>query len=146
MRHLPFFVFSLFLLGSCQSEEKTDLEALKAEIRAAEKAFNDMAAESGVKEAFLSFSAEDAVLNRGGQMIKGRSAIGEYFDAQPFDSVRLQWTPEFVDVSTSGDLAYTYGPFTFSAVDSTGQTLGSQGFFHTVWKKQADGSWKFVYD
>lgn len=144
MRHFLFFSILLFI--SCQPKENIDQKAMKDQILAAEQAFNDLAADRGVKEAFLAFAAEDAVLNRGGQIIKGKAAIASYFDSQPFDSVRLQWTPDFVDVAASGDLGYTYGPFTFQAIDSSGQSIRSQGFFHTVWKKQADGSWKFVYD
>ena len=58
----------------------------------------------------------------------------------------LSWKPDFVDVSASGDLGYTYGHFTYSYTDSTGTIMESSGVFHTVWKRQADGSWLFVWD
>ncbi|MEQ9468364.1 MAG: nuclear transport factor 2 family protein [Ekhidna sp.] len=116
------------------------------EIRQAEKAFNDMAAEQGVMEAFLAFAADDGVLNRRGGIVKGKEEIRSYFESQTLQNVSLQWEPEFIDVSKSGDMAYTYGPFTFSATDTTGQVIESVGVFHTVWKRQVDGSWKFVYD
>lgn len=58
----------------------------------------------------------------------------------------LQWDADFVDVSKSGELAYTYGKYTFTAIDSTGKTIDDKGIFHTVWKKQKDGKWKFVWD
>ena len=51
-----------------------------------------------------------------------------------------------MDVSESGDLAYTYGKYTFSAFDSNAKKIEAKGIFHTVWKRQEDGSWKFVYD
>lgn len=146
-RYIPFLFCGITLFfSSCQSNVTVDLEAAKNEILSAEKAFNDLAASRSVKEAFLAFSAEDAVLSRGAKMIKGKEAIGQYFDGQTLQNAQLQWKAEFVEVASSGDLGYTYGPFTFEAVDSSGQTISSQGFFHTVWKKQADGSWKFVYD
>lgn len=140
----------LLLLAACwqctTQNSPPDLEQVKTEIRQAEKAFNDMAASEGVPAAFLAFAAEDAVLNRNNQIIKGKEAMRAYFDASPLKNVSLTWAPDFVDVAASGDMAYTYGKFQFSAVDSTGQELQSAGIFHTVWKKQADGSWKFVYD
>ena len=56
------------------------------------------------------------------------------------------WKPDFVDVSSSGDLGYTYGQYTFIRLDSIGNETASQGIFHTVWKRQSDGNWRFVYD
>ncbi|MFC2138829.1 YybH family protein, partial [Bacteroidota bacterium] len=60
--------------------------------------------------------------------------------------VKLEWKPDYIDVSTSGDLGYTFGKFTFSAKDTTGKLIESEGIFHTVWKRQEDGSWKYVWD
>jgi len=59
---------------------------------------------------------------------------------------QLEWAPDFVDVSSSGDLAYTYGKFTFSFKDSLGNKVENKGIFHTVWKRQSNGEWKFVWD
>lgn len=128
----------------CTSSNET--EKARNDILAAEKAFTQMAADQGVKQAFLEFAADSAVLNRGGRIIKGKSEIESYFDSQTILDVRLEWTPEFVDVAESGDLGYTYGPFTFSGISAEGDTIQSSGIFHTVWKLQEDGSWKYVYD
>lgn len=116
------------------------------EINQAETAFNDMAAERGVPAAFLAFAADNAALNRSNQVIKGKTAIREYFENQSLQEVQLSWTPEFIDVSEDGTLGYTYGPYTFSARDTSGRSIQSNGIFHTVWKRQEDGSWKYVYD
>lgn len=147
-----FFItcFILLMIISCTAPSEKiseeDREELIEEIRSTEREFKEMAAEEGVKEAFVYYAAEDGVLNRGGQIIKGKEQIGAYFEAQPIQKVSLQWEPIFIDVSNGGDMAYTYGPFTFSAFDSLGQELRSQGYFHTVWKLQEDGSWRYVYD
>lgn len=122
------------------------MQQWKEEIRQAEAGFAAMAAQAGIKDAFLAYAAEDAVLNRGGKLIRGRDEIAAYFDSQTLKDVRLEWSPSFIDVAASGDMAYTYGPFTFSAVDTAGVPVELAGHFHTVWKRQADGSWKFVYD
>jgi ketosteroid isomerase-like protein len=60
--------------------------------------------------------------------------------------VSLKWTPDFIDVAASCDLGYTYGKYTFAVTDSTGKVNESRGYFHTVWKKQKDGNWRFVWD
>lgn len=138
-----FYLILLFALAGCRT---TDNKDARNDILAAEKAFNQMAAEQGVKEAFLAFAADSAVLNRGGNIIKGKAEIRSYFDTQTIRDVRLEWTPEFVDVAESGDLGYTYGPFNFFGISAEGDTIRSNGIFHTVWKKQEDGNWKYVYD
>ncbi len=118
----------------------------REEIRRAEEAFCAMAERDGVKAAFLAFAADDAVLNRQGNIVAGREAIARYFDEQPNRDVQLTWRPEFVEASPDGQLGYTYGPFTYSATDPSGQKVESQGIFHTVWGRQADGTWKYLYD
>lgn len=137
---------ALMIVLSTGCTTSNNNEQAREEILAAEKAFSQMAAEQGVKEAFLEFAADSAVLNRGGRIIKGKAEIESYFDSQTIRDVRLDWTPEFVDVAESGDLGYSYGPFTFFGISSEGDTVESTGIFHTVWKKQEDGSWKYVYD
>jgi len=134
------------LLYQCQVPKEQNPEELKQSIMEVEKQFNDLAAEKSVKEAFLQFAADGAVIVRNNKVYKGKEAIAQYFDNVTIKDYQLSWRPDFIDVSTSGDMAYTYGQYTFSATDSTGQELSSTGIFHTVWKKQADRGWKFVYD
>lgn len=136
----------LGILMSCSELKIKPKSEYIAEIRETEEAFNNMAAETGVKEAFLYFADAEAVLNRNNQIIKGKKAIADYFGNQTLHSVSLQWQPEYVDVSDDGTLGYTYGTFSFVAVDTSGQKIESSGVFHTVWKKQEDGSWRYVYD
>ena len=123
-----------------------DVEKWKAEIVTAEKNFNDLAQKEGIQKAFQTYAAEDAVIKRGENIIKGNSAITEWYRKDKAGNETLSWKPDFVDVSDSGDLGYTYGSFTFTSVDSSGNKKESVGKFHTVWKRQADGSWKFVWD
>lgn len=102
-----------------------------------------MVKDKGIHDAFISFAAEDAVLKRR-RLIIGKAAIDEHLKSST--SKNLSWRPDFVDVSSSGDLGYTYGNYIFKYADSLGNPLEDKGIFHTVWKRQADGSWKFVWD
>ncbi|MCB9080616.1 MAG: nuclear transport factor 2 family protein [Lewinellaceae bacterium] len=142
------FVLNMALLPACQEPTAAEnlQEQAKQEIRQAEADFSALAAREGVPAAFLAYAADDAVLLRSEQLITGKGEMKTYFAASTLTEVKLQWTPDFVDASTSGDLGYTYGKYQFSAVDSTGQPLDATGYFHTVWKKQTDGTWKFVWD
>lgn len=134
-----------FIVVAC-SENKTPREQLFDEVRSTEKAFNDMAAKEGLKAAFIHFAAEEAVISRNGRLFEGKPAIAKYFESQTLNNVQLQWEPSFIDVARAGDIAYTYGPYKFSAIDTSGQQISSEGYFHTVWKRQRDGSWKYVWD
>jgi len=137
------------LLISCNAESEEDaMEKWKKEIVEVEHNFTLMAAEEGISKAFMAYAAEDAVLMRNNKLVIGKENLSVLFENQaskPRDE-KLSWKPDFVDVSASGDLGYTYGQFSYSFTDSSGTTIESKGVFHTVWKRQADGSWRFVWD
>ncbi|NER10394.1 Ketosteroid isomerase homolog [Muriicola jejuensis] len=145
----PTYLLLLFIFASCgEKTQQGSTDQWKQEIIETEKRFAQMAAEEGIREAFLSFAAEDAVLMRNDSLVVGIKAITEYLNTQaPADSnMSLEWKPDFTDVSSSGDLGYTYGKFIFSMADSTGNRVERTGVFHTVWKRQEDGTWRFVWD
>jgi len=148
MKRLPIIILFVFLWTYLPGESNrgNKMEQLKNEIIEVEKRFAEMAAEKGVKAAFLHFAAQDAVLMRNDRLIRGKKEIGKYFDASELTDIRLKWKPGFVDVSSSGDMAYTYGRYTFSAKDKNGKVLKSEGIFHTVWKRQQSGEWRYVWD
>ncbi len=139
-------VVAFLTIGCKPSDDKNKMEQWKAEIVTVEKEFNDMAQEKGLVEAFAYFAADDGVIKRNRKVVQGKAAIRDWYanDVRPNET--LTWKPTFVDVSNSGDLAYTYGDFIFTSVDSVGVKKENKGIFHTVWKRQADDSWKFVWD
>lgn len=142
-----FFLFvSSLVIFSDTSDREEKMEKLKLEIMAVERQFAEMAEKRSIKDAFLFYAAEGAVLMRNNKVIKGKTNIRKYFDSVKLNNIKLKWEPDFVDLSSSGDLAYTYGKYTFSAKDQSGKEINSEGIFHTVWKKQIDGSWKYVWD
>lgn len=107
-----------------------------------------MALSDGLKEAFLFYADANAVLERNNVLHQGKQSIAELFEknSAPSLNVTLTWKPDFVDVSHAGDLGYTYGKYKFISTDSLGIKQESEGVFHTVWKRQGDGSWKYVWD
>ena len=145
MKTTGYFLFFVFLLSSCTN--RVDTEAVKKQVFAAEKAFEAMAAEKGIAEAFAYFAAEDAVIKRGNDsIVSGRDGIRNYYSRANLSRARVNWTPDQIDVSADGTMAWTYGKFTWKVVRAEGDTVVSRGIFHTVWKRQADGSWKYVWD
>ena len=143
------FGFLIMVLCSCTSNKKPSfqqIEIWKSEVMETELAFSKMAKSEGIPAAFLSYAAEDAVLMRNNKLILGKIAIKNLMSSQASGKVELSWKPEFIDVSASGDLAYTYGYFTYTSTDSAGKADSQSGVFHTIWKRQEDGSWKYVWD
>lgn len=139
----------LFLFSSCTLKtNKETIEKWKNEIIETEQSFAKMAKEDGIQKAFLTYAAEDAVLMRHDNLVIGKKAITNHFENQPSKNteVTLTWKPDFVEVAASGDIGYTYGKYTYSFVDAAGNIIENQGVFHTVWKRQPNGTWKFVWD
>lgn len=140
----------LFLvLASCTSApDGNSREIWMQEILDVERDFSAMAEREGIPEAFLHYAAEDVVLMRNDILIIGREQLADHFQGIVIhpENEKLSWEPDFVDVSDSGDLGYTYGAYRYSYTDSTGIPVEHKGVFHTVWKRQSDGSWRFVWD
>lgn len=146
---LQLILWLSILICSCSTNEKEDsIERWKQEIVDTEQAFSEMAQTEGISEAFLAYAAEDAVLMRNDKLTIGKEALMASFEKNKSASgeVSLTWKPDFVDVSLSGDLGYTYGKYVYTSTDTLGQSKVFEGVFHTVWKRKADGNWKFVWD
>jgi len=90
--------------------------------------------------------AENATILRDGMFpVEGRKSINQLFADTP-ENASLLWEPDFADIASSGDLGYTIGHWTYSAPDSSGVMQSSKGNYITIWKKQSDNSWKYVFD
>jgi len=144
----PKFIYTIFFclaMFACNTSSEIETkETWKQEILKSEQQFADMVKEQGIQKAFVKFAAEDAVLMRSDSLIIGKNNIEKFYENQM--SKGLSWSPDFIDVSDSGDLGYTYGHYTFTYADSLGSKNEATGVFHTVWKRQSDGSWRFVWD
>ena len=139
-------IFFCFLFYSCTCPEKQG-DKTKKEIAKAEKEFEKMAAEKGIAEAFYFFADSNATIKRQNDtLIHGKENIRSYYSADFFKSASVTWSPDFIDVAQSGDFGYTFGKYTWQSKDSSGKVSEFKGVFHTVWKKQKDGSWKYVWD
>lgn len=131
---------------SCKPTSKITMNNAKQEIEATEQAFAEMTKKEGIAAAFLAFADEKVVLNRNSKLVKGKTEMEAHFAKQTVKITSLTWTLDFVEVSSSGDLGYTYGEYQIIYLDNEGKEISDKGIFHTVWKKQADGKWKFVWD
>jgi ketosteroid isomerase-like protein len=117
------------------------------EIQIAEKDFQKMTSERGITEAFWFYADSHAIIKRQNDtLIHGKDAIRKYYSEPFYAHASVTWSPDFIDASEHGDFGYTYGKYTWQVKDGTGKVTERKGIFHTVWKRQADGSWKYVWD
>ncbi len=144
MKTIIILLISALLITSCQPSDK---EGIKDEIFKSEKAFERMAAEQSIAEAFHYFADEQAVIKRENDtLIVGKENIRRYYTNETNKKATVNWTPDYIDVSDDGTFGYTYGKYVWKIRNEEGLITEYKGVFHTVWKKQANGEWKYVWD
>jgi ketosteroid isomerase-like protein len=141
------FLFAALLAASASAQlpplptgDKT-FPASLAPVVEAEHAFATYSIEHGMKDAFLHFAAPDAVIFRRTPV----NAIETWTQTNPAPTGLLTWWPTYADVSRAGDLGWTTGPYEFRDNPTDKEPSGT-GHFVTLWRKQTDGSFKFVLD
>ena len=109
-----------------------------------EQAFSKMAEEKNTRDAFMTFIADDGLLFRPGA-VNGKKWMTEHPVPPSDKKPLLAWQPSYAGMSASGDMGFTTGPWEFKPDVKDAKPTG-YGHFVTVWKRQADGSWKWVVD
>lgn len=138
-------VISLMLMAACAQAPKVDLEAEKAALLATDQAWSQS---TGDLEKLTSFLADDAVFfGEGMPRISGKAAIAQAWgEMMKLPGFSIRWTAEGAAVGAGGDLGYTFGSNEISFDDAKGARVATRGKYVTIWRKQADGSWKTVVD
>jgi len=94
-----------------------------------------------------SFYSDDVVaLSPDSPVIQGKDNAQKYFETMMKDKPEVSWAPEKVEVARSGDLAYSWGRGKARMKDKKGKVTETTDKYVSVWKKQADGSWKIAID
>lgn len=142
LRLLAVMVPALALLAACSESKES---RAKAEILAADRAFEAASRKDGPKAAFLAFVAGDGKLL--GETLQGADGIKNLYAQLP-ETATLTWEPAFVDVSSGGDLGYTWGHYTLTLpLPKYGpKAYIKRGTYVTIWKRQLSGSWKAALD
>jgi ketosteroid isomerase-like protein len=106
-----------------------------------ERAFSRYSVEKSMRQAFIEFLGDDAIVFRP-QAVAARP----FYAARPENpNLLLKWEPEVAELSALADLGYTTGLYELTVTANSRKTT-SRGYFVTMWKKQADGSWKVALD
>jgi ketosteroid isomerase-like protein len=140
------FICLTLLLGSISlgfAQKAKQNSALRSMVDT-ERAFARMSEEQGIRPSFIAFIADDGILFRP-TAVKGKQWMTEHplppSDKRPL----LSWYPTIAGMARQGDMGYTTGPWEYKNDIHDAKPV-AWGHFLTVWKKQADGLWKFAID
>lgn len=134
------FLLVLLICASGGFAQQAEMSPALRALVETERAFSKTSATKGMKDAFLAFLADDGIVFRPGP-VNGKKSWGE----RPAPKGLLTWEPVYADIARAGDLGYTTGPWEFRQ-NGPDDKPAAYGYFVTVWRKQADGTWKFVID
>ena len=141
-KQLVFLTAIIFVSGCTQ---QIDIAKEKEAMVQADRDFSKLSIEKGTYEAFDTYMTDSTTIYRNRQHpFTGREAIRAILPED--DPGTLKWEPFFADISASGDFGYTLGDYDYTYADSAGNEQVSKGYYVTIWKKQPDGSWKYVFD
>lgn len=142
---LAALIISLAALGAAAGQAPlTNLKEMPKTLKPlveTELAFAAAARARGIKDSFIEYAAEDGLLFR-------RTAVNarEFWrQANPAPTGLLSWYPTYADVSRAGDVGWTTGPWEFCGKPDDREASG-HGHFVTVWRRQADGTFRFALD
>jgi uncharacterized protein (TIGR02246 family) len=146
-RLLTTIALAMALAGGCGESHSVNLSDEEAAIHKTDADWLAAAASHDVNRA-LPFWADDAtILVPGVPPIVGKEAIRKYVtESFATPGFSITWKTEKVEVAQSGDLAYSTGTNRVSFNGPDGKSLTEEGRGVTIWKKQANGSWRCVLD
>jgi ketosteroid isomerase-like protein len=138
MRRCQCVLFVVAVSGAGCGANITNLAQERESLLAADKAWSQT---TGDLDKFMTYFAPDASGHyTGSPTVTGTDAIrgfwAEWMKAPGFTAT---WQSSKAELA--GDIGYTSGTYTITAGGMT-----EKGKYVTVWKKQADGSWKVIED
>lgn len=125
-----------------KSVAKVDVAAEREALIELDRAFAQEVARQGVAAAFAEYLADDTRLLRANEYpLLTRREIRAFLTGQ---KGVLSWRPADADVSSAGDLGYTYGLAEYLPASADAQTEYTN--YLRIWKKQPNGQWRVVLD
>jgi ketosteroid isomerase-like protein len=116
-------------------------------IRETDIAWSKVGAAKDLERMVAFFTDDASELSPNAPMATGKEALRKawsaYFATPGF---AISWHPTKVEASRGSDLGYSMGTYELTTHDPTGKPITDRGKYVTVWKNQADSTWKVVAD
>jgi ketosteroid isomerase-like protein len=140
------FCLVVFSFSASIAANKVPLSAADA-VRAADEEWMKVFSAKDLEKSVAFCDENGAVLAPNAPIAQGRQAISKSFaDFFALPNLKITWHADKAAAARSGELGYTTGTYEMTFSDPAGKTIPDKGKYVTVWKKQADGSWKVVLD
>jgi len=133
-----FKIFILLSLSLLNAKENSDSTA-KVLIHN-EDCFSNASIQKGVRDSFIEYFSDDCIgfhpLPTNGK---------EFQKKRPASKGILTWHASVVELSRSGNFGWTTGPWEYRKEKLSDEPV-AHGHFISVWKIQADSTWKVILD
>ncbi len=130
------------------STNRAAIEAHRASVIAAEKAFSDLAQRVGLEAAFRENGRPDAMNMGGGAaagFVIGNEAIAKSVSAgQPAGGSTLNWSADTALVSSGGDLGVTIGFIRQNNPPAGAAPTAGFPFFTIWWRERPGAPWRYI--
>ena len=134
--------FSLVLSSCAPKEPEFNVAEVRKAIEAANLKLGDNLVKGDNAAASMVYTEDATVCPPNAPPMQGRQSIKGYFDSFAQMGVKVTGaTLTTVSVNGMGDMAYEIGNY-IELFEMGGKAMSDTGKYVSVWKKQADGSWK----
>jgi ketosteroid isomerase-like protein len=99
----------------------------------------------GFVKAYSKAAAPDARKLDPGPPGIGRAAALALMAHYPADPT-IEWTPQEAVVADSGELGFTWGNYASTFHDKSGKLVTQHGKYFDMWRRQNDGTWRWIAD
>lgn len=132
-------------LAGCQNP-MDDAAAVRREVRADEAQWNADDKSRTLEKITAHYSPDGTLMMPGTPLASGAGDLRKALAALLSDpALHVRFAADKVGLARHNDLAYARGPFTFTVTDPrTGTPVTETGTYITIYRKQADGSWKAI--
>src|SRR4051812_24289082 len=134
-------ILLIYAAASCTTQSPV---ANVQEVIQADKDFSALSQQQGMKKAFLTYMDSNAVMLSANHMPTVGNNLAKHYSEMNDSNIVLTWEPLSGSIANSDDLGYTYGVYTLKF--KNGDTTTNQGTYTTIWRRQSNGTWKFVLD
>ena len=146
MKKFIVIAFIIVTFISCNQKE-VDTKSEGEKLMQTSREWSQVAASRNA-DSILSYWTDDAiVLSAGEADLKGKNSIRQMIEGSfKNPNFKISWEPKSAEISKSGDLGYLLETTKMTTTDSLGKASVQNFNAVTIWKKQADGSWKCAVD
>lgn len=149
MKNLLLFSFAVLSFTACSNKANKDVShtgedktiAFKIEMMDTDREFSVVSEKEGLRKAYTEYIDSSGVLLRPGSLPMAGGDAMDFITQSNDTSFVMTWEPKDASIASAGDMGYTYGVY---SVKQKGQDSIIYGSYVTIWKRQADGKWKFV--